>query len=342
MKCSAKTKNGTRCTRSRKNGMYCGTHQRIIDRGGDIEVYVEPIEPIELDLDIEPDPDQVFECGCCFEELERSDIIKCNKSIYPKKDHVSCVDCSKRYIEQSINNKLKLKCMFKCNHEYDQTTINKVISDDLDLSIKYTEYRSVDVATSLAQNLSNYHTCPFCSKWGIIVDNVYPPEHPQSISNVRCEICDMLFCIICRKAYHGNDSCNKIDSSNPDIIRLTIDRVIDDATIHKCPKCFTKYNKEDGCNFMTCPSCNTYSCYLCNMILVPRNGLKYWHFSNNPSQCSLYNHKGGTDDQSINKGNTDYNNLRVVRALKDILMENDRSDINKALRFEIKNRGYNI
>lgn len=342
MKCIAKTNKGTRCTRNAKNDTYCGIHQKIVNGGGIVQQY-EVVNPIEPDNPVNPDnPDEVFECGCCFEELDRSDIIHCNGSANPTKDHVSCVDCAKSYIDQAINNKQRIKCMFKCEHEYDRFTISKIIDDDRELLIKYAEYSSVDVATSLAQNLSNYHTCPFCSRWGIIIDNVYPPEHPQSISDVRCGICDIMFCIICRKSYHGNDSCNKIDTSNKDMIRLTIDRVIDDATIHKCPKCYTKYSKDDGCNFMTCPSCNTYSCYLCNMILVPRNGLKYWHFSDRPNSCSLYNHVGRSDDQTISRGNINYNNARVIKALKNILIENNRSDINKALRLDIKNRGYNL
>ena len=94
---------------------------------------------------------------------------------------------------------------------------------------------------------------------------------------------------------------------------------------------------------MTCPSCKTYSCYLCNLIIKPKNGRKYWHFSNSMGYCPLYNHMGKSNDKYITKGNIDFNNKKVIESLKALVLENmDNIDIKKMLISDIKKRGYKI
>ena len=218
-----------------------------------------------------------------------------------------------------------------------------VCGEDRQLLERYMDYRRVDEATQLAVVVDNYHICPFCSKWGVIVENQFPGDHPQNINNLTCGNCETMFCIRCRKPYHGNDTCNRIYFPNEEEIRKTIDRVISDAIIHGCPKCHTKYMKMDGCNLMTCPSCKSYSCYLCNLVIKPKRGQKYWHFSNEKNRCPLYNHKGMTSTKEVTKGNVDYNNKKVLDALKNLVMENmDNLDVKKLLVRDIKKRGYKL
>ena len=52
-----------------------------------------------------------------------------------------------------------------------------------------------------------------------------------------------------------------------------------------CPMCHTIYEKDHGCNHMTCTRCHppTHFCYLCGNILCDDNPLK--HFSNKESKC---------------------------------------------------------
>lgn len=37
-----------------------------------------------------------------------------------------------------------------------------------------------------------------------------------------------------------------------------------EALVRHCLKCPKPFFKEEGCNKMVCPSCNTKMCYLCN------------------------------------------------------------------------------
>ena len=322
--------------------------EAVVDAKPARPVKAEPVisKPIELVQTVLVHTVSVptVECRICYTDVLESDAIHCGVS-----KHVACTDCTKAYIQNLIESKKQCVCMFDsiehCHKVYDDVILGRVFDTDTALYAKYLDYQQVDSAAKIASAVSNYHICPFCSKWGIIVDNMYPGNHPQNIINVDCGNCGVLFCILCRKAYHGKDSCNKIDHVIPTetVIRNTINRVIDDAVIHSCPKCYTKYSKEDGCNLMTCPSCNTYSCYLCNMVLVPKNGQKYWHFSSEPGKCNLYNHKGMPTDRETSKSNVAYNNTKIVNALKRLLLENmDNSQVKSMLLADIRKRGYRI
>lgn len=294
------------------------------------------------------------ECKICYAEIEDKDVVNCGKA-----EHLACADCIKSYIKTSISEKKQLVCMFdsidRCGKVYSKELLKKIFVDNLDnpnnqhnsedkeLYSRYIEYEQIDNATKIASAIDNYHLCPFCSKWGIVVENIYPGRHPQNIINVTCGNCSTIFCILCRKSYHGNDSCNKIYFPNETIISNTIDRVIDEAIIHSCPKCYTKYSKEDGCNLMSCPSCKSYSCYLCNMVILPKNGQKYWHFSSEPGKCRLYNHLENPTDQETRKSNIEYNNGRIVCALKRLILENmDDNKVKFMLLDCIKKRGYKL
>lgn len=285
------------------------------------------------------DANAKYECRCCFTEYGADDIIACAKCA----DHVACVECTKSYINGLIQDKKQIKCMMnpfdKCGYIYTDDQVEKVL--DSENYSKYVEYKQVDTASQLASACNNYHICPFCSKWGAIVDNMFPGRHPQNVNHLTCANCDTMFCITCRQSYHGNDSCNKIDNSSADQIRKTIDRVIDSAVIHNCPKCHTKYAKEDGCNLMTCPSCNTMSCYLCDLVIVQRNGQKYWHFSNDTGNCTLYNNNNSSMEQAVKKGNIIYNNAKINKALRVLIAENS-GNVQSMLRKEVFTRGYRL
>jgi hypothetical protein len=221
---------------------------------------------------------------------------------------------------------------------------------DQKLYNRYMEYMRVDLATRLAPILDNYHICPFCSKYGIIIENV-PGYNVHHVKTIECmnEECRTTWCVQCRKAYHGNDPCNKIYTDNQEILNRTINETIDTAIIHNCPKCYTKYNKEDGCNLMTCPSCEAHSCYLCGLLVNPINGVKYWHFkgsgsAGNDAKCPLYNvtdpnSKYTNDD--VTKANVEFNNKKIINALNNLIEINkENQTIVSGIKKNLANRGY--
>lgn len=290
---------------------------------------------------------EMTECQCCLCETDKQDIILCTKAS-DKFRHVCCKDCVKAYFENVLNEKKPIKCMMctddeNCGGNYKEADIISSLRDDK-LIERYHEYLAVEQVTKLSNCLSNYHICPFCSEYGIIIDND-PRYEEYNIKNVDCAKCGAIWCLNCRKGYHGHDPCNKVDSTDANIIRKVVDETIDEATIHKCPQCFTKYNKEDGCNLMTCPSCKAHSCYLCNMLIKEINGSKYWHFgSKSGSGCTIYNTDASpTSDKAVKMANVNYNNTKVISALKKLIMTNyDNNDVVKAIIKELSTRGYNV
>ncbi len=303
-------------------------------------------------VDVDNKNEKMIECICCFDTYEPNKIISCTKSHDMMRDnkHTMCHECTKMFVENVINDKKKIKCIFnkECDGEYDDYDLENIL--DKKMYERYKEYMKVDLATRLAPILDNYHLCPFCSKYGIIIDNVpgYNNHHVKTIECMNDE-CRTTWCVICRKAYHGNDPCNKIYTDSHDILNKTINETIDSAMIHNCPKCFTKYNKEDGCNLMTCPSCDAHSCYLCGMLINPINGVKYWHFkgsgsADNNAMCPLYNvidptSKYTSDD--VTKANIEFNNKKVIDALNN-LIEINKEDlaIVIGIKKNLVNRGY--
>lgn len=386
-KCIALTIRNQRCKfNTQKNDTLCTRHIRLRDNGGDIkyierdilnhnhiidheenvinhgenniyhnvvheENYNHNHNQNQITNDGKDNNDNLIECVCCFDTYEVNEIITCTRTREENEHkHTMCHGCAKMFIENTINDRKKIKCILnkECDGEYDDSDLQNIL--DKKLYQRYKEYMQVDLATRLAPILDNYHLCPFCSKYGIIIENM-PGYNNHHVKTIECmnEECRTTWCVTCRKAYHGNDPCNKIYTDSNDVLNKTINETIDSAMIHNCPKCYTKYNKEDGCNLMTCPSCDAHSCYLCGILVNPINGLKYWHFkgsgsANSNSSCPLYN---VTDPASkytsndVTKANIEFNNKKVIDALNNLIEINkDNQAIVTGIKKNLVSRGY--
>ena len=323
----------------------CSIHMKMKNNGKQVKIKNKPTVVMDNTHIVEPEieeKDTDIECLCCFQKYNPEMMISCGETESMTQRHSMCRECTSHYIENLINERKKLKCVMNnsCNNEYAESTLAKILDEKL--MNRYREYRSVDNATRFASILDNYHICPFCSKYGVIVDNA-PHNHANNIQTLQCgnHSCEHIWCIKCRKGYHGNEPCNKIYHADTDKIKRIIDGVIDDALIHNCPKCFMKYNKEDGCNLMTCPGCGSYSCYICNSVVIPVNGLKYQHFHSLRATCPLYNTTDLITPESITKGNATYNNNRIVTALKHLIeLNRDNKEICDLITNDLASRGY--
>lgn len=301
-------------------------------------------EPVTLDSkesveNVRIDNLNNFSCLCCLQFYPVQEMIGCCES--ESLSHKICRQCASQYIEILINEKKPLCCVMgsTCENRYKLSDLGFL---DEKILNRYKEHSQVEEATRFASMLNNYHICPFCSKYGVIVDNA-PFEHVNNIRSLHCENieCGYYWCIKCRKEYHGNEPCNKIYLKDVDKIKKTIDETIDEAMIHKCPKCYTKYSKEDGCNLMTCSSCHTYSCYVCNEVVIPVNGMKYHHFHAPGAKCPLYNTSEIVTPETVTKGNIDYNNRRVITALKNLLeLNKDNPEIHGLIMKDLGTRGF--
>jgi TRIAD3 protein (E3 ubiquitin-protein ligase RNF216) len=287
---------------------------------------IEPVKKIEyIPLYI----DGLTECQCCYTEYDFKEMITCSKACNEFK-HVFCKECIKGYIESGISdNKSNINCMINqdCNGIYTLDNIQKCITDEKTLN-QLNDIIQINDSIEMSKILDNYYTCPFCQKYGCIADN---------IQYIECKRCNKEWCTLCKMEKHGEFKCGKInDKKNIDAIRQIVSETLTNALTHKCPKCSTKYIKEDGCNKMTCPTCGSYSCYICNILIKPIDGKYYYHFigsgsydKKNGSSCPLYN---GT---SQDKGNSKYNNDKLIKSCNELLSVNT-DDIKQIMLNEMK------
>ena len=102
---------------------------------------------------------------------------------------------------------------------------------------------------------------------------------------MTCPNCECKICLLCNDILepdkpHNKDCQIKLYSNLSEQNRKWI------LTNSKnCPVCHTVYEKNQGCNHMTCKICRppTHFCYICGCILNHINPLK--HFSNKESLC---------------------------------------------------------
>jgi hypothetical protein len=105
-------------------------------------------------------------------------------------------------------------------------------------------------------------------------------ETTMTCPNCSCRICLLCNNILDPNIHHDSNCQEKLYSKIDEKDRKWL------LTNSKdCPMCHTIYEKDHGCNHMTCTRCNpiTHFCYLCGNILNDENPLK--HFSNKESKC---------------------------------------------------------
>jgi hypothetical protein len=367
IQCSALTTRKTRCVKMviDNSKIYCNIHQNMMNNGIDIinwdnviqeDIYIQKENIKDSDhipilsniIDDEPIPiflEDYNECKCCLQSFSPDDIVMCTNTCQTF-NHITCYDCLQGYLESILNEKKTVGCMMGasgCNGRYNDKDVQKALSE-LQYN-KYIECCAVEETIQFASILDNYHMCPFCSQYGVILEDV--DKLNDAYLNIQCGRCKKDWCAKCRGDSHVPSPCGKLKTCDPEIIRRVIDKTIDDVSIHKCPKCFVKFNKTDGCNLMTCTVCHIYFCYLCEMIIEPKEGLKYYHFKGSGSadknaSCPLYNSEAKNDDD-VTKGNIIFNEHHVNNALTNLLIINaDNSDVFSILHKEILKRGYII
>jgi len=277
------------------------------------------------------------ECQCCFDKVKKENTITCTGA-NEKYRHMFCGDCIKGYIDSVLDQNKHIGCMMSaqgCNGYYKDNDMKKVLDEEK--YKRYLESAHVGEVMMLTKNLDNYQTCPFCTKYGIIIENI--DQIPNDRCYIDCPHCKKSWCIKCRNEKHIPDPCGKLKTTDEKIIKNIVTQTIDDALIHKCPKCMTKYEKVDGCNLITCSTCHTYSCYLCGLLIVPKNGQKYWHFGSGYGLCPLYN----SNDSDVKKGNIKYNTEKIKTKLNDLITINkDNEDVVNKLKEECKRHGYEV
>ncbi|KAG8984634.1 hypothetical protein FRB90_005194, partial [Tulasnella sp. 427] len=207
-----------------------------------------------------------IECGCCFASYAFENMIQCPDA------HLFCKTCARRTAEEAIGaRKAAVKCMDQdgCQLEFAAAEIDRFLdSKAVGLLEKIKAERAVTDAC-----LEGLEECPFCD-FKCIIEN-----DQERLFRCENEDCGVVSCRQCKREDHLPKSCAEVvDDKNLDA-RHAVEEAMTEALMRKCPKCSKAFIKENGCNKMRCPYCQTMSCYVCRQVI---NG--YDHFNQQPGQ----------------------------------------------------------
>jgi E3 ubiquitin-protein ligase RNF14 len=116
-------------------------------------------------------------------------------------------------------------------------------------------------------------------------EEMYQRGSPRSDRLVVCEDCNLAFCRVCLRSWHGDlvrcITRNKDEISQED--QASLDYILQNCS--PCPTCSAPTQKMHGCNHMTCFQCKNHFCYICGAWLPPDS--PYRHF-NDPKIKSCF------------------------------------------------------
>lgn len=205
-----------------------------------------------------------IECGCCFAEYAFENMVQCPEA------HLFCKKCARRTAEEAIGaRKAVIRCMDQdgCQLEFAASEIRRFLdSKAFDLLEKIKAERAVTDA-----GLEGLEECPFCD-FKCIIEN-----DQERLFRCDNEECGIVSCRQCKREDHLPKSCSEVvDDRNLDA-RHAVEEAMTEALMRKCPKCSKAFIKENGCNKMRCPYCQTLSCYVCRQLITG-----YEHFNEQP------------------------------------------------------------
>ena len=263
-------------------------------------------------------------CEMCFEKFDNV----FNKNYIKLKicGHKFCYDCLKMQICNSLKmpsiNSIPIKCI-KCKSIISNNDIFEIFTPntpDYDFMIdKLIEiFMSKNISGLNKSSEVEYYWCPNKKEKCKYIYSSKIKEKGQTF--MTCPNCECRICLLC------NDLIDPNIKHNPDCQSKLLSKLSENKNKlilnnnKECPKCHTIYEKNKGCNNMTCTLCNppTHFCYLCGNILNNENPLS--HFSAKESLC--YNKL--LDDEKLNNNIFEESNNDVNAA-----KENDNTEKNE-------------
>ncbi|KAK7020526.1 hypothetical protein R3P38DRAFT_2970000 [Favolaschia claudopus] len=207
-----------------------------------------------------------IECGCCFTDYPFEKMIQCPDA------HLFCSTCMVSYAENLLGgHDHKIICMDQsgCKLPFPDAQLQRFLTPKL-LSLYERVKQTKEVE---AAGIEGLEECPFC-EYKCVIEN-----DQEKLFACRNEECGAVSCRQCKKSDHLPKSCKEVEQDKNLDARHTIEEAMTRALMRNCPKCQKAFIKEMGCNKMTCPNCNSLSCYICRKLI---NG--YDHFAQQPGQ----------------------------------------------------------
>ena len=224
-------------------------------------------------------------CEICLEKFDNEN----NNNYFKLKlcGHKFCIECLKAQICNSLKpdsmNYIPIKCV-KCNTIITNKDIFEIIipnTPEYDFIIDKLISKYMSQITR--ETNKKYFWCPNRKANCNFIYSSQMKDIGESM--MTCPNCSCKICLLC------NDILDPDKPHNPNCqTKLYSNLSVQNRSwmlknSKDCPMCHTVYEKNHGCNHMTCHICipPTHFCYLCGCILNHSNPLK--HFSNKQSLC---------------------------------------------------------
>ncbi|KAJ3337431.1 hypothetical protein HDU93_001071 [Gonapodya sp. JEL0774] len=215
---------------------------------------IEPHTEMDNDEDFEI---PTVECSCCFTDDHAfpDDICECPAG------HVFCLNCARYAAETRIGlRQTTFPCIYsdaECKHEFPEW---EILFENLLVAGRFLPEATYQGYLKLRQEEELRRAFESVSASKVLVSGTL----------VRCPFCD-----------YG--AINLLKEDDELGLKHKVEEAMTQAMVRTCPKCKSKYFKEEGCNKMTCPTCATCMCYVCDKQISG-----YDHFGNVPGKCKLY------------------------------------------------------
>ncbi|KAI0776546.1 hypothetical protein BD413DRAFT_469028 [Trametes elegans] len=297
-------------TRPRVAGKGKGVQHRDDELENEIRWVLDKLEEeatkkaAELAEELRVEEEGGIECGCCFCEYPFDKMVQCPEA------HLFCVSCMTSYSESKLGaHDAQIVCMDQsgCKLPFPESELRRFLTPRLlELYERVKQRKEIEAA-----GLENLEECPFC-EYKVVIEN-------DLERLFRCEDaeCGAVTCRKCKKPDHLPKSCEEVTDDKKLDVRHAIEEAMTRALMRNCPKCAKAFVKEYGCNKMTCPNCQSLSCYVCRKLISG-----YEHFANpppytakaDPKKCPLW-------DTSVEGRHSD----EVTAAAKQALEEFKRT-----------------
>ncbi|TNV77477.1 hypothetical protein FGO68_gene1463 [Halteria grandinella] len=189
-----------------------------------------------------------------FCQICRSNVIEGEQNhIMNNCDHIFHQECIEPYLKNEIAEwKFPIKCPV-CRVELDRKTDLEALLDDN--MIELVKIRELEQGL---MQMKGFTRCPTadCPQSFIYDDQQDDPDF-------QCTVCQMHYCLKCRKPYHPKLTCNE----NNKIQQLGKEEAgfkefLKKENIRQCPFCQIFVQKQEGCSHVKC-LCNNEFCFSC-------------------------------------------------------------------------------
>jgi E3 ubiquitin-protein ligase RNF216 len=225
---------------------------------------------------------QMIECCCCLEDVTFEDVTNCEDG------HLCCQDCAKRATQALLDSgKTNLKCLYPgCTYGFAPSEMRRFLDNRtyefyqrrvqaeelLAVCWQFSRSASQDLqALTMALlwqvGINNLVACPFCD-FACINEN--DQDRVFRCLNPKCM---KESCRLCKEENHVPLRCDEVEKKLEVRVqvrfacgwcaivtwcvcllqrdmRVFVTEQMTEALIRECPKCHTRFFKEEGCNHM--------------------------------------------------------------------------------------------